>query len=865
MDSPSCSTDSERDAAFEEDMEGLRRACLLSPTSTSPSASALATHNSESEPGSDSDSDDEEDEDEAYADLLLRLKAQVQDSPRGSPSVIPPLNTLPPSPLKSVPPVREGLDDDDEDYETLKNIQRMLARYDAEASKTEATSTSMDAVQELTNQDCAEDESRLNQPALTQSKNFPKSAQLLFEALKKNRSCQKFVRRKLIEIETKIDENKELRDRVKCLMDFQLACKKKAGRDFTQKRDPRVRLVSFESLNEPSKKNKKKSALYFGPKENWCALEYKRVQEQFPMSLQKQQWSGSEKENLLKGMKQQCQEMLFVSSVNVQSDTEGVRDLNLLPAILNTDFDITAEMMRRCMPFVKWDRLASMYLPGRSGAECESRWLNCEDPLINHKPWSRHEEKKLLFILQNRGVYNWINVAVELGTNRTPFQCLVRYQRSLNPLILNREWTKEEDLQLIAMVETLGEKNWQLVAAQMEGRAANQCATRWRQTLNPKRTIVGRWSLEEDKRLKAAIMIFGSKSWNKICQFVPGRTQPQCRERWVNCLDPSLNHKPWSKEEDSMLLEAVRMHGHFWSQIANFVPSRTDNQCWRRWKLLCPQENVQLEAARKIKRTMLISNFVDRQGERPEISPDDFAIVPQINFEETNKTTAERKPRKARLKKRQDDSNAKDPVVEDPSLRTACSLRATGGKRKRQNSTSSEDGNNNDGTLKRRKKGKISHSVRKQDPWWVHAERIEGAQNHWKCKYCNHVFKGGGVSRLKMHIAGFVGDVVSCPAVPKEIRESTKAELERQGKKPPLRKRKQNGKSKEPATGDVCAPGNGTLVVLEKQGKRSTPKKNKQKETNMGKKRDIDVEKQRVNPNPALVKQKEQNKEKERK
>jgi hypothetical protein len=53
---------------------------------------------------------------------------------------------------------------------------------------------------------------------------------------------------------------------------------------------------------------------------------------------------------------------------------EGVRDVSLLPAFLNADFDITAEKMRYCLPFVKWDRLASMYLPGRSGAECESRW-----------------------------------------------------------------------------------------------------------------------------------------------------------------------------------------------------------------------------------------------------------------------------------------------------------------------------------------------------------------------------------------------------------------------------------------------------------------------------------------------------------
>lgn len=129
--------------------------------------------------------------------------------------------------------------------------------------------------------------------------------------------------------------------------------------------------------------------------------------------------------------------------------------------------------------FNAFTKANSTYLLAKA-LECNffSRFLNCEDPLVNHEPWTRQEEKRLLLILQNRGIYNWINIAVELGTNRTPFQCLVRYQRSLNPLILNREWTKEEDMQLLAMVETFGEKNWQLVAAQLEGRAANQCATR---------------------------------------------------------------------------------------------------------------------------------------------------------------------------------------------------------------------------------------------------------------------------------------------------------------------------------------------------------------------------------------------------
>lgn len=106
------------------------------------------------------------------------------------------------------------------------------------------------------------------------------------------------------------------------------------------------------------------------------------------------------------------------------------------------------------------------------------RWLNCEDLLINHGVWTMLEDKKLLLIVQERGIYNWIDISVMLGTQRTPFQCLARYQRSLNPHILNKDWTEEEDNMLRTAVEIFGDKNWQLVASNLEGRTGTQCSNR---------------------------------------------------------------------------------------------------------------------------------------------------------------------------------------------------------------------------------------------------------------------------------------------------------------------------------------------------------------------------------------------------
>nr|GMD40745.1 Myb-like protein L [Ipomoea batatas] len=125
-------------------------------------------------------------------------------------------------------------------------------------------------------------------------------------------------------------------------------------------------------------------------------------------------------------------------------------------------------------------------------------------------------------------------------------------------------------------------------------------------------------------------MLFGPKTWRKIAQYVPGRTHVQCRERWVNSLDPSLNLNQWTEEEDLKLEAAIQEHGYSWSKVAACVAPRIDSQCRRRWKALFPHEVPLLLEARKILKLAIIANFVDRESERPSLKPDDFAPAPLL-------------------------------------------------------------------------------------------------------------------------------------------------------------------------------------------------------------------------------------------
>lgn len=457
---------------------------------------------------------------------------------------------------------------------------------------------------------------------------FPRSAQAFVEAIKKNRTCQKFIRNKLIQIEARMEENKKLRERVKILKDFQVACRKRTGRALSQKKDARIQLISVPKQRANAKgKDKNTHAIYQGPAENSHVANYRDVMSRYPFSLNREPWSKEEKENLVKGIKQQFQETLMHNLLSA-----GDVDSHYLDSMIAKigDHEISLEEIRLFLPKVNWEHLSSMYVQGRSGPECESRWMNCEDPLINRQSWTVQEDKKLLYVVQNEGFSNWIDIAGLLGTNRTPFQCLSRFQRSLNASIIKNEWTAPEDEELRIAVSEYGETNWQLVASTLEGRTGTQCSNRWKKSLNPLRERVGKWDPDEDKRLKIAVRLFGAKIWNKIARFVPGRTQVQCRERWVNCLDPSLNMNEWTEEEDLKLKNAIAKHGYSWSKIAACIPPRTDSQCRRRWKVLLPHEVPMLQAARKMKKAALISNFVDREEERPALTASDFIPSPLL-------------------------------------------------------------------------------------------------------------------------------------------------------------------------------------------------------------------------------------------
>jgi myb proto-oncogene protein len=149
----------------------------------------------------------------------------------------------------------------------------------------------------------------------------------------------------------------------------------------------------------------------------------------------------------------------------------------------------------------------------------------------------------------------------------------------------NCKWTPEEDAKLTEAVKKHGD-NWVDVAALVPGRTDKQCSKTWRMRLDPI-ISTGKWTPEEDTKLTEAVNAvkeFGSNYWVRVAVLVPGRTNVQCRTRWVESLDPGINRGSWTEEEDETLTEAVTEHGtNSWVVVAALFPGRTNLQCRQRW------------------------------------------------------------------------------------------------------------------------------------------------------------------------------------------------------------------------------------------------------------------------------------------
>ncbi|NXA03198.1 SNPC4 protein, partial [Sapayoa aenigma] len=280
-----------------------------------------------------------------------------------------------------------------------------------------------------------------------------------------------------------------------------------------------------------------------------------------------------------------------------------------------------------------WEKISNIHFDGqRSSEELRKFWQNWEHPSINKKEWTEEEIEKLKQIAAKHNYLHWQSIAQELGTNRTPFQCLQKYQ-IYNKDLKRKEWTKDEDQMLLELVQEMRVGShipYKKIAYYMEGRDSAQLIYRWTKSVDPS-LKKGPWTPEEDAMLLAAVKKYGERDWYKIRTEVPGRSDAQCRDRYLKALHWDVKKGKWSLEEEEQLIELVEKHGlGHWSKIASELPHRTGSQCLSKWKLMIGSKKKRSGAAKR--------RHIEESSSSSESSSEDIELDLADTSEEEEET-----------------------------------------------------------------------------------------------------------------------------------------------------------------------------------------------------------------------------------
>jgi hypothetical protein len=226
----------------------------------------------------------------------------------------------------------------------------------------------------------------------------------------------------------------------------------------------------------------------------------------------------------------------------------------------------------------------------RAPEQCAARW-----DIINEAEVSNELPTEYTSVSNNTGVKECLSTpSCNTTSISTTSTFNVRRRRAIN------YWSKEEEAQLRAAVEEHG-MEWSKVAKMLPGRSQNSCRSRWYfTTANASKR--GHWSSKEDALLSEAVKMYPYGEWARVARRVPGRTDRQCRRRWVEHLanqnqnqtniNTSTNtatircgrKTTWTEQENERLKRLVAEYGFLWTTIARHMGSRNATQCRDRWR-----------------------------------------------------------------------------------------------------------------------------------------------------------------------------------------------------------------------------------------------------------------------------------------
>lgn len=150
-----------------------------------------------------------------------------------------------------------------------------------------------------------------------------------------------------------------------------------------------------------------------------------------------------------------------------------------------------------------------------------------------------------------------------------------------------------ESKRIIELFEMLQENefsiDWYTISTKdLDGRhSPEECVGIWKGYLNP---LLNRkpWTADEDAKLVEVVNAFNQQNWAAIAAQIDGRSAYQCLIQYRSVLSEKLKDKyvRWTPEEDSLLMEIIEKCSIGsvipWSLVAEKTPGRSKSQVYNR-------------------------------------------------------------------------------------------------------------------------------------------------------------------------------------------------------------------------------------------------------------------------------------------
>ena len=159
-----------------------------------------------------------------------------------------------------------------------------------------------------------------------------------------------------------------------------------------------------------------------------------------------------------------------------------------------------------------------------------------DDSKYTKGTWCKDEDDKLIEAVQLHGIDNWKAVAA-IVTGRSAKQCRDRYKLKLDPTINHGPWTKVEDDRLLELAGEYG-RAWTKIARNMPGRTENAVKSR---ISSLERSKTKDWSAEEDALLTD--LRRKNVDFELMTKHFPSRSSHAIKKRWETLHMDELTRK----------------------------------------------------------------------------------------------------------------------------------------------------------------------------------------------------------------------------------------------------------------------------------------------------------------------------------